>query len=197
MNPLGPQGVADRMAEIGRRLDALSPRSAPDMTSFAQTFNSVGGPNACASNGPLDPAALGPNPISGVIGGSSNDLRTMATDAATRHGIDPVLFHALVSQESDWNPNSTSGAGAKGLCQLMDGTSRDLGVTNPYDPQQSLEGGALFLRRMLDMNHGDVTRALASYNAGFGRVNGRSPGEWPRETQDYVRKILAKAGGIT
>ena len=188
MSFLGPQGVADRMAEIGRRLDALTP-PAPSSPGFGQALDSA------MAAGPLDPTAMGINPLSGPIGGAGSNLRTMADGAAARHGIDPVVFKALVSQESDWNPDSTSKAGAKGLCQLLDGTAKDMGVTNPYDPAQSLEGGARYLRRMLDVNHGDMTRALASYNAGFGRVNGRSPGEWPRETRDYVSRILSHSGG--
>lgn len=187
MSFLGPQGVADRMAEIGRRLDSLVPPS-PPASGFGQVLNTA------MADRPLDPSVMGINPLSGPIGAGS-DLRTMAEGAAARHGIDPVVFKALVSQESDWNPNSTSKVGAKGLCQLMDGTAHDMGVTNSYDPAQSLEGGARYLRRMLDVNHGDMARALASYNAGFGRVNGRSPGEWPRETRDYVSRILSHSGG--
>ncbi len=185
---LGAQGVADRMAEIGRRLNALTPPAPRTSPGFAQMLDTA---NAA---GPLVPTTLGPNPLSGAIGGSS-DLRAMAESAAARNDVDPTVFKALVAQESGWNPGATSKVGAKGLCQLMDGTAKDLGVTDPYDPAQSLEGGAKYLRRMLDVNHGDVSRALASYNAGFGRVNGRSPGEWPRETQDYVTRILNHSGG--
>ena len=68
-----------------------------------------------------------------------------------------------------------------------------MAVADPYNPAQSLDGGARYLRRMLDVNGGDPARALASYNAGFGRVNGRAPGEWPAETRSYVARILAHA----
>ena len=193
MTPLGPDGVAERMARIEARMDAIAPR--PQNTAFATDFRQALGeatkspPPGCV---PLDPTVLGTNPLSGPIGRGA-DLRAMARTAAERHGIDPALFGALVEQESGWNPRSTSPVGAKGLCQLMDGTAGELGVTDPYDPAQSLEGGAKYLRKMLDRNGGDPIRALASYNAGFGRVNGRARGEWPAETQAYVSKILANA----
>ncbi len=186
MSFLGPEGVAQRMAQIQSRLDGLSPRRAP-----SQGF--TGALDKAMS--PLDPRTLTVTPLRGPIGGGT-DLRTMADAAAERHGIDPDLFRALVGQESSWNPQATSSVGAKGLCQLLDGTARDMGVGDPYDPAQSLEGGARYLRRMLDMNGGDPARALASYNAGFGRVNGRSMGEWPAETRQYVTRILGRAGGV-
>ena len=194
VNPLGPDGVAERMARIDARMDAIMPR--PQNPAFTTDFRAALGTatKALPPSGdvPLDPSLLGPNPLSGPIGGGS-DLRAMAQTAAERHGLDPHLFNALVEQESGWNPQATSRVGAKGLCQLMDGTAGDLGVRDPYDPAQSLEGGARYLRMMLDRNGGDPVRALASYNAGFGRVNGRSRGEWPAETQAYVSKILANA----
>lgn len=194
MTPLGPGGVAERMARIEARMDALSPR--PQNAAFATDFRKALGQASLSSNPdnvPLDPSILGTPPLSGPIG-KGGDLRAMARTAAERHGLDPELFDALVEQESGWNPRATSRVGAKGLCQLMNGTAGDLGVTDPYDPSQSLEGGARYLRMMLDRNGGDPVRALASYNAGFGRVNGRSRGEWPAETQAYVSRILANAG---
>ena len=194
MSFLGPSGVADRMAQLQSRLDSLSPRESRTDAAFGRTLDAaMGDPNA-----PLDPMAVGGNPLVGAIGGKCGgaaDLRAMADAAASRNGLDPVLFRALVGQESGWDPSATSPVGAKGLCQLMDPTARGLGVTDPYDPQQSLDGGARYLRQMLDANRGDEARALASYNAGFGRVNGRAMHEWPAETRGYVSRILAHARG--
>lgn len=191
MSFLGPEGVADRMAQIQRRLDTLAPRQPSSLVAdagFGKTMDA-------AMTEPLDLKGLQVNPLRGPIGAGGSDLRAMAADAAARHNVDPQLFAALVDQESSWDPTSTSRVGAKGLCQLMDGTAREMGVSDPYDPAQSLDGGARYLRRMLDMNGGDPARALASYNAGFGRVNGRGPGEWPAETRHYVSRIMARAGG--
>ena len=113
--------------------------------------------------------------------------------AASRHGVDPALLRALVRQESGFDPAARSPAGALGLTQLMPATARSLGVTNPLDPAQALEGGAKYLRQQLDRFHGDVARALAAYNAGPGAVE-RFGGVPPyAETQEYVRRVQANA----
>jgi soluble lytic murein transglycosylase-like protein len=118
------------------------------------------------------------------------------TAAATANGIDPALLAGLVKQESGFNPNAGSGAGAKGLTQLMPGTAAGLGVTNIFDPAQNLNGGAKYLRQQLDAFGGDVTKALAAYNAGPGAVQ-RFGGVPPySETQNYVRIVQANAASF-
>ncbi len=115
------------------------------------------------------------------------------TAAAQKYGIDPALLAGLVKQESGFNPNAGSAAGARGLTQLMPGTAAGLGVTNVLDPAQSLDGGAKYLRAQLDAFSGDVARALAAYNAGPGAVK-RYGGVPPyAETQNYVRAVQANA----
>jgi soluble lytic murein transglycosylase-like protein len=115
------------------------------------------------------------------------------TAAAKKHGIDPALLAGLVKQESNFDPNAGSHAGARGLTQLMPGTAAGLGVTDVLDPIQSLDGGAKYLRQQLDAFGGDVTRALAAYNAGPGAVQ-RYGGVPPyAETQNYVRIVQANA----
>jgi soluble lytic murein transglycosylase-like protein len=115
------------------------------------------------------------------------------TAAAKKYGIDPALLAGLVKQESGFNPNAGSPAGARGLTQLMPSTAAGLGVTNVLDPAQSLDGGAKYLRAQLDAFGGDVSRALAAYNAGPGAVK-RYGGVPPyAETQNYVRAVQANA----
>jgi soluble lytic murein transglycosylase-like protein len=115
------------------------------------------------------------------------------TAAARRHGLDPALLAGLVRQESNFNPTAGSPAGARGLTQLMPGTAAGLGVTDVTDPLQSLEGGAKYLKQQLDAFGGDVTKALAAYNAGPGAVQ-RFGGVPPyAETQNYVQKVQAFA----
>jgi soluble lytic murein transglycosylase-like protein len=115
------------------------------------------------------------------------------TAAAQRNGIDPALLAGLVRQESNFDPAVGSPAGATGLTQLMPGTAAALGVTDVTDPQQSLEGGAKYLKQQLDAFGGDITKALAAYNAGPGAVQ-RYGGVPPyAETQNYVQKVQAFA----
>ena len=116
------------------------------------------------------------------------DYRQAARDAARRYGVPEDLFMRVIQQESGFQPDVTSPAGAYGLAQLMPGTAADLGV-DPRDPLQNLAGGARYLRQQLDA-FGDPALALAAYNAGPGRVrqyNGIPPFE---ETQNYVQRIL-------
>jgi soluble lytic murein transglycosylase-like protein len=118
------------------------------------------------------------------------------TASAQRNGIDPALLAGLIKQESGFNPNAGSPAGAQGLTQLMPGTARGLGVSNPLDPAQSIEGGARYLKQQLDHFGGDVARALAAYNAGPGAVQ-RYGGVPPyAETQNYVRRVQAYAAAF-
>ena len=111
--------------------------------------------------------------------------------AAAAANISPALLSALVWQESRWNAQAVSRAGAIGLAQLMPGTARDLGV-NPADPIANLHGGARYLRQLLDQFDGNVEKALAAYNAGAARV--RSAGGIPAiaETRNYVTSIVRR-----
>jgi soluble lytic murein transglycosylase-like protein len=113
--------------------------------------------------------------------------RSLVHDAARRYGLDAGLLESLVRAESGGDPRAVSPKGAMGLTQLMPATARELGVTNPFDPAQNIDGGARYLRAMLD-RFGDLRRALAAYNFGPERVE---RGErWPRETRNYVKTVL-------
>jgi soluble lytic murein transglycosylase-like protein len=111
--------------------------------------------------------------------------------AAARNGIDPALVDAVVRQESGFRPDAVSSAGAVGLMQLMPSTARDLGVTDPLDATQNVNGGARLLRSLLDRYGGRLDFALAAYNAGPAAVD-RYGGVPPYpETQSYVQAIMA------
>ena len=117
--------------------------------------------------------------------------------AGAKYGVSPVLLSAVARQESGYDPKAVSHAGAQGLMQLMPGTARGLGVRDSFDPAQAVDGAARMLRDLTTRFHGRVDLALAGYNAGPGAVlkyGGIPP--YP-ETQNYVRKVLASARGIS
>ena len=118
------------------------------------------------------------------------DVRALAIATARRHGVDPNLVLAVVSVESAFQPDAVSHKGAQGLMQLMPATARDLGVTDPLDPAQNLDGGTRYLRMLIAQYGGDLGKALAAYNAGPGAVT-RHGGIPPyRETHHYIDKVL-------
>jgi soluble lytic murein transglycosylase-like protein len=124
--------------------------------------------------------------------GSTEELRRLAVDAARRHGVDPDLVLAVAGIESAFQPRAVSPKGAQGLMQLMPATARDLGVKDPLDPVANLDGGTRYLRDLIALYEGDLTKALAAYNAGPGAV-ARHQGVPPyKETQDYVKKVLRR-----
>lgn len=116
-------------------------------------------------------------------------LQSFMEDAAAKYNLDTKLLSAVAEVESGGNPDAVSGAGAIGVMQLMPDTAKALGV-NPYDTKENIEGGAKYLRQMLDTFGGDVSKALAAYNAGPNAV--KSYGGIPpyAETQNYVNSVL-------
>ena len=91
--------------------------------------------------------------------------------ASQTYNVDKSLLLAVAKTESNFDAGATSSAGAKGIMQLMDGTAKGLGVTNSYDAEQNIMGGAKYLSQLLEKYNGDTTKALASYNAGSGNVS--------------------------
>ncbi len=110
--------------------------------------------------------------------------------SGTKNGVDPLLLYSVMHQESSFKSHAVSPKGARGLMQLMPGTAIRYGVSNIFDPRQNIEGGARYLRFLLDRFAGDVNLALAGYNAGEGAVEKYGWRIPPyAETQEYVRRI--------
>lgn len=120
-------------------------------------------------------------------------LDQMIKENGSRFGVDPYLVFLVIEQESQFHPRARSPKGAQGLMQLMPGTARRFGVSKPYDPAQNVRGGTQYLKQLLTMFDGQVDLALASYNAGEGRVLDYGNRVPPfKETRDYVKKISAR-----
>jgi soluble lytic murein transglycosylase-like protein len=118
----------------------------------------------------------------------------------SRFGVDPYLVFLVIEQESHFHPRVVSPKGARGLMQLMPGTARRFGVRNSFDPAENIRGGTQYLKDLLAMFKGRVDLALASYNAGEGRVIGYGNKVPPfQETQNYVKRIgqRYKKGGVS
>jgi soluble lytic murein transglycosylase-like protein len=129
-----------------------------------------------------------------VIPGDKVKLMEMINvniDASSKkYGVDPNLIRAVIQQESSYNPDSLSHTGAQGLMQLMPGTADALGVKDPWDISQNIEGGTKYIRDQLQTFNGDIKLSLAAYNAGPAAVKKYSGVPPYSETQDYVVKVL-------
>lgn len=195
IQPLGPQAIQQRMAEIEAKLESVF--GAPATPSFESVTNFSGGlSGSITAKGTTPDGGFQPLKLGGGIGveatsGKADRFRSLIERAAQANNVDSKLLTALVEAESDFDPNCRSKAGAMGLTQLMPETARSMGIGNPFDPGQNLMGGARYLRQMLD-RFGSIEPALAAYNAGPGAVlkYGGVP-NYP-ETKAYVAKIMAR-----
>jgi len=157
-------------------------------------------PSVVPSSSLVSPTLFTPNISPSASVGNLSALRGYTTGSlevdgylvksGTSNSVDPLLLYSVMHQESSFKSRAISPKGARGLMQLMPGTAMRYGVTNIFDPRQNIEGGARYLRFLLDRFDGDVNLALAGYNAGEGAVEKYGWRIPPyAETQEYVRRI--------
>lgn len=125
---------------------------------------------------------------------NTGDIQKMIYLAANKYGVDPKLAMAVAKTESDLSPDAVSPAGAVGVMQIMPDTARELGVHNLHDPRENIDGGVHYLKNMLTMFNGDVTKAVAAYNAGPDAVQKYAGIPPYAETRSYVDKVMNLAG---
>lgn len=201
--------IADIQSRFGIPEPPARPAPAASSASFAQALRRA----APVDPMPVDPMPVDTSPllpfdipgapgaaaVAAPEGGKAAPYESLIAAASTRHGVDSGLLRAVIRAESGFNPRAVSRTGAQGLMQLMPGTSRALGVSDPFDPARNIDGGARYLRHLLDM-FGSQPLAVAAYNAGPGSVK-RYGGIPPySETQAYVRRVMdyvsqGRAGG--
>jgi soluble lytic murein transglycosylase-like protein len=170
-----------------RQPSATSPAPRADASTYTPS-TAYTSPIAYTPSAPLSSADAA-KPLDGFSTGDAN-IDRFIVESGTRNGVDPVLLYSIMHRESSFKRFALSPKGARGLMQLMPGTAARFGVRNIFDPQQNIEGGARYVRFLLDMFDGDVRLTLAGYNAGEGAVmkyGNRVPPY--AETQEYVRRI--------
>lgn len=188
MTSSGPEAAMQRAQQLEKQIfqktaELTNINAAPkrlDGKTFAQ-FMKVDAP----------PAVTAPKVASLKSRTTKDEIVQMVVQAAKQHGVDPKLVLAVIKQESGFNPNAISSVGAKGLMQLMPGTAAHLGVSNPMDPAQNIYGGTKYLKQLLKKYNGNVILTLAAYNAGPGNVDKYQKVPPFKETQNYVKNILA------
>jgi len=172
-----------RMQEVQARFGSVQ-TPAVSMPPMAQRTSPTSGTSFAQLLG-----SMSQEPGAGTAAGG--DYSACIRNASQRWGVDESLIRAVITQESGGDAQATSHCGAQGLMQLMPETAKSLGVTDPYNPEQNIMGGARYLRSMLDRFKGDVSLALAAYNAGPGAVQQYGGVPPYAETQNYVASVMS------
>lgn len=132
----------------------------------------------------------------GISSNTSNNISDAIKYVSDKYGVEEELIKAVIKQESGFNPKAVSSSGAQGLMQLMPSTAKSLGVENPFNVLDNIDGGTRYLKRLMEAFDGNKELALSAYNGGIGRMNRLGVdtvseiSKMPRETENYVSKVM-------
>lgn len=170
--------VLTRIDEINRQMSPqIYQQTQPLKSKFVDVMNDV------------DRARRVVSRSSNVSGKTSYDeLKDIINECAEKYNVDQELIRAMIQVESGWTTDAVSNKGAQGLMQLMPRTAAMLGVNDPFDPVQNIEGGVRYISDLTDKYRGDIEKALAAYNAGSARVDS---GNIPEVSKRYVKNIMS------
>jgi soluble lytic murein transglycosylase-like protein len=186
--PLAPSTRSGKRSRSSQANKSVANHDAQSTITFDDPASTIKPTALVYDSSGTSTANLG-SPLRGYTTGSAQ-IDGYLIDAGTRNGIDPLLLYSIMHQESSFKSHAVSPKGARGLMQLMPGTAMRFGVTNIFDPRQNIEGGARYVRFLLERFEGDVNLTLAGYNAGEGAVEKYGWRIPPySETQEYVRRI--------
>ncbi|HEY5194131.1 MAG TPA: lytic transglycosylase domain-containing protein [Solirubrobacteraceae bacterium] len=203
--PEGELAVAQRVRQLQALIEqarqvsvsGVAPGTTPTTVSMGAPSQAPAGDFAAALQAATtadSPSPVGAQSESAAgAGAGSSEYDPVIEQAAERYGVDPAVLHGLIQQESGFDPSAQSSAGASGLTQLMPGTAASMGVANPLNPAESIEGGARYLSQLMGQFGGNTEDALAAYNAGPGAVQQYGGIPPYAETQSYVSKVLGYA----
>lgn len=187
--------VFDRINQIENRMNSLEnaltlnekkpgvSANSPEAVSFQKIMGSM------TAGQRFDPSAVN-NAGSAPVNNDPKQYDSIIAEASQKYNVDESLIRAVIRQESAFNPQATSYCGAQGMMQLMPETAAELGVKNAYDARENIMGGTKYLSRLLDQFDGNMTKAIAAYNAGPGAVQQHGGVPPYPETQNYVDKVL-------
>jgi soluble lytic murein transglycosylase-like protein len=189
--PASEVEISSRVQQIEELIEQARSAATGTSPSSAQAAPTDFASALAAAGAPYEGVATGST--ASPEGATSTQYDATIEAAAQHYGVEPALLHGLIQQESGFDPSAQSSAGAIGLTQLMPGTASSLGVANPMNAAESIEGGARYLGQLMSQFGGNATDALAAYNAGPSAVAQYGGVPPYAETQSYVSKVLGYA----